>query len=101
MKSTMMPMWDFAILEQDMLKKIVRPDSADPRKIGQLELSIIAIGPDCIHFKIGDRLIFNVTTAPMFAFEGRQYFVVSERTTFVIVATERVITKSRPDVKPA
>lgn len=101
--NAVMPLWDYVILEMDLdyVSKIIRPDTADPKKVGTLELKVITIGPDCYNIKIGDRLIFNPGAVVTFAYEGKQYWLISERATGVVIAEKRVIKRNPADRMPA
>jgi hypothetical protein len=92
---TLMPLWDYALLERDDDKKsrIIRPENTDPTKIGTLELTVLFAGPECRNIKPGDRLIFNPQAAVTFSHEGKQYWLISERATGVVVAKLRKIEK--------
>ena len=91
----LLPLWDYALLERDEEKvsRIIRPENVDPAKIGTLELKVLFTGPDCQNIKPGDRLIFNPAAAINISYEGKQYWLISERATGVIVAPLRQIEK--------
>ena len=91
----LLPLWDYALLERDEEKvsRIIRPENVISAKIGTLELKVLFIGPDCQNIKPGDRLIFNPAAAINISYEGKQYWLISERATGVIVAPLRQIEK--------
>ncbi len=103
MSKIAMPLWDYVILEKDenYEQKILRPENADPKKVGTLELTVISTGPDCLNIKKGDRLIFNPSAVVVFAYEGKQYWMISERATGVAVAEKREMLKNPADRMPA
>lgn len=95
-----MPLWDYCILElpDDEKSLIHRPGNADPHAVEALSLRVLFTGPDVKNIKPGDRLIFNPGSAVTFDFNGKQYWLVGERATGVIVSPLREIKKS-PDGK--
>ena len=92
----LLPLWDYALLERDEEKvsRIIRPGE---RYLGQDRdtgiQAVLFIGPDCQNIKPGDRLIFNPAAAINISYEGKQYWLISERATGVIVAPLRQIEK--------
>lgn len=99
----LMPLWDYCILERDEDKasRIIRPENTDPAKIGTLELRVLFTGPDCRNIRPGDRLIFNPAAAVTISYEEKQYWLISERATGVVVAGLRKIEKSQDGRMPA
>lgn len=95
-----MPLWDYVILEkpEDEKSLIQRPENVSAIKMGTLELRVLYCGPDCKNIKPGDRLVFNPQAAISVGFEGKQYFLVSERSTGIIVAPLRKILKAEGDL---
>ena len=64
-------------------------------------MKVIFTGPDCRNINPGDRLIFNPAAAINISYEGKQYWLISERATGVIVAPLRQIEKSTDGRMPA
>jgi hypothetical protein len=97
----MQPLWDYCILEipEDEKSLIIRPKPEDATKIGTLELKVLFTGPEVRNIKPGDRLIFNPQASIPFSYQDKQYFLISERATGVVVAPLRRM-KEVPDGKP-
>lgn len=96
------PLWDYAILERDddLGARIIRPENADPTKIGTLELVVLFTGPDCRNIKPGDKLIFNPQAVVLIAYEGRTYYLISERATGAVVSFPRQMKLSQDGRMP-
>ncbi|TSA28597.1 hypothetical protein D4R71_00400 [bacterium] len=100
--NALQPLWDYVILERpdSMIEKIIRPESADPKKVGTLELRVISTGPCCRNVRVGDQLIFNPAATVTFSYEGKQYWLISERATAAVVAEKRDIEENSAEGMP-
>lgn len=93
----MMPIWDHIILElpEDRKSMIVRPERIDLKNlVGTLELIVLLTGPDCRNVRPGDRLVFNPEAAVIISYQGRSYYLITERATGVVVGTPRTMKKA-------
>jgi hypothetical protein len=99
----MQPIWDYVILElpEDKKSRIVKPDNADPRKVGTLELIVLLTGPDCRNVRPGDRLVFNPEAAVIISYQNRSYYLITERATGVVVGKPRKMEKCTNGRMPA
>ena len=96
--TVIMPLWDYVILHlpEDQKSLIVKPDSSKSVIQGTLDLVVLFTGPSCVNIKPGDRLICNPAAMIPFAYQGQQYWLISERATGGIVSGLRVIQEA-PD----
>jgi hypothetical protein len=104
-EKVIMPLWDYIIMELPADKKstIVVPDTVDKKKLGTLELEVVFVGPDVLHVKPHDRLIFNPAAVVNIGIdagrlgegtEKKMYYMVGEKAVGAIVSGLRKIEKS-------
>lgn len=94
----LLPLWDYAILElpENSKSNIVLPDTADKTKTSVLKFEVLYTGPDCCNIKPHDKLVFDPKLLVVFEFNGRQYYLISERQVAVVVGKLRKMIRTRP-----
>lgn len=100
--AVIMPLWDYIILEkpEDEKSRIVLPEGVDKAKLGTLELEVLYVGPDVLHVKPHDRLVFAPQAVITMAIDNRVYYLIGERAVGVVVGPLRKIEKSKHERLP-
>lgn len=92
----MLPLWDYCILDipEDKIPKVIMPDQAKGKPlVDQMELLVLFTGPECVNIKPNDKLLFSIDAAIPFSFNGKQYFLISERACGIVFAPLRELKK--------